>query len=513
MATILIVDDEKIERDGIKLLIEKFKYDLQVIEAENGEKALEYIRAYPIDILLTDIKMPFMGGLELAEEVSRTMPSIEIIIYSAFGEFDYARRAMHSNVSSYLLKPMEVNEFTDVMSRVVEKCKMKEADKIQTAKLLVGYQKGIEYEKDKLLMELLNGTTLDIETKISEMNMPLADKKFALILIDFTERFFDRHNENFLDLVKEVVSCDYELLNLNEFQCVIFIHCSDELGELQVKTFSEVLANRITEQFHRYCCIVYGPVLENLRSAAESFTQIEQTADYKFFFENNVILYSGDDFSECVPTIDSIDTILANIHQYIDYNDYIDAAKSIELLFNHLSQKGSSSAIYVKYLCSEMIKKAYEKSEKKQEIDFKRTVEQIFKSDMIVQVKEVVLNSLTEIHGSNVRNDDTKSHIVMQVVRMIEKEFMNDVSLEVIAKHVSLNPSYLSHLFKKETGQSLIKYITMYRLEQAKEMLHKTNMKIIDICENVGYWNSSYFCLTFKKHYGVSPQKYREMIE
>ncbi|MGZ9585631.1 response regulator transcription factor [Paenibacillus marinisediminis] len=514
MFTILIVDDEKIERDGIKLLIEKYKYDLQVIEAENGEKALEYIRSYPVDILFTDIKMPFIGGLELAEEVSRMAPATEIIIYSAYGEFDYARRALHYNASSYILKPIDIHEFNDIMTSVIEKCAMKQQEQMKAAKLLEGYQKGIEYEKEKWLIELLSGTASDHETKLAEQDIPIAGKPVVLMLIEFTERIFDKHNEAFADIVNEVIDREYEWLNINERQSVLFIHVSDKQEDIPIKAYSEALTDRISRHFQRYCCIVYGSVVSDWKLIGDSFAQIEQTAGYKFFFEDNVILYTGDDFIDCIPTLDSVDTILANIYQYIDDDDYTEATKSIELLFNHLSLKGNSSAIYVKYLCSDMVKKACDKAVKNQDVDFKQTVERIFKSDSILQVKEVVLHALNEIIGDNVYSDanETKSHIVLQVIRMIEKEFMNDISLEIIARRVSLNPSYLSHLFKKETGQSLIKYITMYRLEQAKVMLQKTNMKIVDICESVGYWNSSYFCLTFKKYHGVSPQKYREMI-
>lgn len=157
MYTILIVDDEKIERDGIRGLIAEMKYELHVIEAENGEKALEYLRLNPVDILLTDIKMPFMGGLELAEQASLAQPSLEIIIYSAYGEFDYARRALYTNASSYLLKPIDMDEFAGVMSGVIQKCSDKATQQLRTAEIMQGYQKGLEYEKEKWLTDLLNG--------------------------------------------------------------------------------------------------------------------------------------------------------------------------------------------------------------------------------------------------------------------------------------------------------------------------------------------------------------------
>jgi len=509
MFTILIVDDEKIERDGIKGLIAELKYELRVIEAENGEKALECLRLNPVDILLTDIKMPFMGGLELAEQASLAQPSLEIIIYSAYGEFDYARRALYTNASSYLLKPIDLDEFAGVMSGVMQKCTDKAAQQIRTAQIMEGYQKGLEHEKEKWLIDLLNGVNV-----ISDAApLPFGGGPVALMLIDFKERFFDRNYEVFEETAQQIIAGEYEMLNLNEYQSVLFVPCPASGGQEKIREMSGRMAERISERFYRHCCIVYGPVISDWHEISACYEQIEQTVDYKFFFEDTVVLFSGEDLAGRVPDIVSAEALIADINQFINYEEYAGASKSIELLFSHLSRNGSSSAIYVKYLCSDLVKNAFEKSARKQKTDFQQTVERIFKSDSILHVKEVLLQVLAEIEPDNDRPDESKRHIVQQVIKIVEKDFRNDISLEVIAGRVSLNPSYLSHLFKKETGQSLIKFITLQRLEQAKHLLSRTNMKIVDIAENVGYWNSSYFCLTFKKYYGISPQKYREMLD
>ena len=115
MFRILLVDDEKTEREGIRFLIDKFALPLKVAEASNGKKALEYIREHPVDILLTDVKMPYMDGLELARAANGYNSNLVIIIFSAYGEFEYARQACQVNAVNYLLKPIEVEEFRSVM--------------------------------------------------------------------------------------------------------------------------------------------------------------------------------------------------------------------------------------------------------------------------------------------------------------------------------------------------------------------------------------------------------------
>lgn len=509
MFTILIVDDEKIERDGIRGLIADMNYELRVTEAENGEKALEYLRLNLVDILLTDIKMPFMGGLELAEQASLAQPSLEIIIYSAYGEFDYARRALYTNASSYLLKPIDIEEFAGVMSGVIQKCADKATQQRRTAELMQGYQKGLEYEREKWLTDVLNGVQVIADADA----LPFGGQPAALLLIDFKERFFDRSYEAFEQAAEQLTAGEYELLNLNEYQSVLMIPCPGSGGQKRIRDMSEALAERIAERFYRHCCIVYSRVISDWQEVSACYEQMEQTLDYKFFFEDTVVLFAGDDLAGRVPEFVSTETLMADINQFITHGEYAGAAKSIELLFSHLSRNGGSSAIYVKYLCSDLVRNAFEQSARRQKADFQQTIERIFKSDSILEVKQVLLQALSEIEPDNGPPDESKRHIVQQVIRIVEKDFREDISLEVIAGRVSLNPSYLSHLFKKETGQSLIKFITQQRLERARHLLDSTNMKIVDIAEHAGYWSSSYFCQTFKKYYGISPQKYREMLD
>lgn len=123
MYSILIVDDEKIEREGIKLLIERYNLGLIQHEAEDGQVALEYIQANHVDILITDIRMPFMDGLELIQKSKIINPTLKVIIFSAYGEFDYAKRAIGFHVNSYILKPILESEFLNVMTDVINDCK------------------------------------------------------------------------------------------------------------------------------------------------------------------------------------------------------------------------------------------------------------------------------------------------------------------------------------------------------------------------------------------------------
>ncbi|RKP55155.1 response regulator [Cohnella endophytica] len=152
MHKILIVDDQKIERTGIKFLIHEYRLDLEVAEAENGNKALDYIRNHDLDILFTDIRMPFMDGLTLAEQTRIIKPDVKIVIFSAYGEFEYARKALELHVHHYVLKPVQDQEFLDAIRSVFELCAREKAEKERTLRLLDGYRNALKRDDtDRLL--------------------------------------------------------------------------------------------------------------------------------------------------------------------------------------------------------------------------------------------------------------------------------------------------------------------------------------------------------------------------
>lgn len=143
---ILIVDDEREEREGISFLIRKFEYPLDIVYAVNGEEALHIVETQKIDILFTDIEMPVMNGLELAKKVCNTYPGIKIIIFSAYGEFGYVKQALQANAVSYLLKPIEVEEFKQLMTAVIgsvceveKKEQLEKEEEKQNRKIVISY--------------------------------------------------------------------------------------------------------------------------------------------------------------------------------------------------------------------------------------------------------------------------------------------------------------------------------------------------------------------------------------
>lgn len=512
MYTVLIVDDERLEREGIKLLINKYKLDVNVAEAANGQKAYEYLQSNRIDILFTDIKMPFMDGLELAEKAKRLLPDLKIIIFSAYGEFEYAKKAINIKVEHYILKPIIKSEFFKVFTEVVELCRKEEQEKSEAGKLLEGYRIGVQYEKEKILIDLINGINPNeqFRKRMELAGLDFTNKRFRILMIDFKSRFFDVNDEQFLTGLRDVVSTEFEYLNLNERQSLIFltVQTTDREG---MKAIGSALAEFICRKYALAGTIVISDVVAALEDAGGEFESIERVLDYKFFYDDSVVLFAKTGTQNAPDAYESIEKAGESIFRAIDQGDYAEMDKEIELLFENLKGKGSCSSIFVKYICVEIVRRIFSKMPVGKNLTFTESADRIFSCSTLGELKEALDAASTVIKAdSRVRNEDANKKVIRDVQKLVEDNYHKDISVEWIAEKIYLSPNYLSFIFKKLTGQSLGKYITAYRLKVAEELLQNSNMKIVDISEKIGYSNASYFCLTFKSYYGVSPVKYRE---
>lgn len=221
MIRILIVDDEKIERNGIKFLLKQLHMEAQIREAVNGVKALEALEEEPADILLTDIKMPFMDGLTLAENVVEKYPQTKMVIFSGYGEFEYARKAMKSGVNSYILKPVDPEEFRSTMEKVLQEI---EGERLEDERK----EKNRNFVKEHVILSLLNGAAPeDLAKSLGDMGSLEYVQDFQnMMLLEFDREFFGRTGLDFLENLREEMNEPFLYLNMNPQQGIILLERS-----------------------------------------------------------------------------------------------------------------------------------------------------------------------------------------------------------------------------------------------------------------------------------------------
>lgn len=514
MYRILIVDDELIEREGIKYLIKKYQYEMEIFEAEDGENALEYIKNNPVDILFTDIRMPFMSGLELIEKARELSKNLKVIIFSAYEEFEYAKKAIDLNVIHYILKPIDINEFLKVFSNIIKVCDEEKAELINTQKILEGYNKGIKYEKQKILFDLLQSTNIDkaLFKRMATVGLDFKGSYMQLVMIDSKTRLFDLNIFDFEAQLESIIEYEYEYLNLNEYQSVIILKSDTAILKDKLSELGKALIGWVKLKYNSEISIAFSRAFKEIEVAAQEFYSLEKVMEYRFFFEDDDILFSGEYADNICESSISVEKLISNINQLIDNKEYCNLYEMFQILLGNFKLRGSEefSLTYVKYICSEIAKRMYEKSGSDIQESFKEDIERIYKVENLNQLMKTLRDILRNVNIRDVDTDETNRKVIQNVVNIIKDSYMYDISLQSVAEKVFLTPSYLSYLFKKETGQSFMKYITACRLQKAKDLLINTNMRIVDIGENVGYPNLSYFCMIFRSHYGMSPAKYRE---
>ncbi|WP_309118694.1 response regulator [Paenibacillus sp.] len=509
MLNILVVDDDSFEREGVKFLIAKYDLPLEAGEADSGEKAIARIEEGGVDILLTDIRMHGMDGLELAQRAKAYDPSMKVIMMSAYGEFEYAQRAIDLRAIRYILKPVEVNEFLKVMSQVIQLCEEERQAKDQYKKLEEAYWRGVHFEKQTIVARMLHGESPDAAgTPYLPAITHYGGRSVRLVLLDTGSRFFDLFDRKVEEELSELAPGTFELVHLHPLQSLLLMNAS--VGEEETLAFGERLVRWFKEVYDREMTIVVGGEVSDGSQFPHAFFELEAVLERKFFFREGTVLLARPPRRENEERRVSAEEALSGIALQLQKKQYEVAKVQFEQVMDLLQAGGTYSVVYVKHLCMEIAKAMYGAAIKKEIYSFEKSLEAIYRAETLEALKQYMLSLFDQGGELREQSADSKRKAIEDVIDIIANEYGSDLSLELLAERVYLSPSYLSYLFKKQTGISINKYITMFRMERARQLLTTTNQKIVSIGQSVGYPNFPYFSSLFKTHYGVSPSQYRE---
>ena len=501
--SILLVDDEKNERKGIEKLIQKNGYNLQVLQAENGVDALKIFKEKKIDILLTDIKMPFMDGMELIKEVHKKGWDPVCIIYSAYGEFEYAQNAIALGVIQYLLKPIKLSEFKNLFEKVLSICRTKKEQEVQNQVLK---QRLETVENIQLSREILSILDTKEERSSKILDQVLEKGKVPVILSSYSY-LFSKYWENYEEEIKKIVSDETIFINKDDTQTLILIPEEIMPSATKARQICEELIEMSKEKYRLEIFIVAGKICKNIRELKNQYSQMKEQLDYQFFVSESTYFLSGQT-GFVRKESDMLSIYFKKILTCAKLQDFDEMKQEYEKAFCYIENNVGFSSIYVKYNFSEVIKESCELLGHGERI--MQVMEDIYEARSIEQVRKAVYALIDKISVLDTKKKEENRSV--QLTKQYVHENYQEITLSVsmIADELNISAAYLSTLFKKETGQTLIKYISWYRIEKAKELLKTTTMKVGDIAEKVGYVNASYFISLFRNNVGCSPAKYRE---
>jgi len=491
MYEILIVDDSVLDIDCIIFLIDKFQLPLHPTKAVNGNEALSLIKkkAAHFDILLTDIKMPFMDGLELSREVCRLSPDTQIIIFSGFNDFEYAKTAISIGVKNYLMKPIVPEDFESTIRNVISSIdiqrKREEHQRLQT-----------HIAKNHVLWQALHNSAIP-----EHMNSFL-EPYYSLILIECENDFFSTVNDEFQGRLGDLLSIPFDYLNLYPSRSLLFI--KKPLKDTYLLAVAQSICLLATEDFNQKCFVTFDVLPDNTH-IARIYSLLEKRIESRFFFPDRNILLPNDP-SRTYSSAGHISVeVLADDLKLQDYDTF---DSHLEEIFDSLKSNGIQSLIYVKYCFTEIIKVLYQTTEAPS-CSMDSFAEKIYRSSNILELIDMVRSFSASIRQGT-EQEKAKDSKTEKIRQYIYQNYARSLTLDEIASHFYLSPNYLCTVFKKENGCNLNKFINDYRLRRAAELLSATQMKVHGVADAVGFHNTSYFIQRFRDFYGETPDSYRQ---
>ncbi|CAI9393744.1 HTH-type transcriptional activator RhaR [Bacillus sp. T2.9-1] len=507
MFRILIADDEKDERSVIRFLLNKFQFELDIIEAANGKEAVQLLEKDSIDILFTDVKMPFVNGIDLAAKAKALNKDIQIIFFSGHDDFNFIKKALSLRAVNYILKPVSPNELKQTMASVIENMEQRSLELKQK-------ETNITFLKSHILYRLLNGTSIDaLINEYPFINMDYLKEYYRMILIQFEEPFFDKLLKEetslfFAQLKQCMQGNSFDYLHLNPDQLLLLF--TEKLEQKNIKELARKIHQEILLSFNIIGYISISEEIALPEKIPARFKQMENYLEDRFFYKENYIYPIDSNKLGSNDYLEQDEDLLQAIQRAIQYVDTFSFNKNIDTLFHKYNKKNQLSHIYVRFLFSRLFQILCHELPQYKESILNEKISAIYScthfSEIEKIVEEVKLNILTRLE----EKEQSSKHVIPIVKQYINEHYPEDLSLNLLADKVYLSPRYLSEVFIQETGSGINKYIKQIRMDSAKNLLVHTNMKINDICKQVGYQNFSYFVRSFRENFGLSPEKFRQ---
>ncbi len=533
MYKVFLVEDEIVIRDGIKNKIHWEEEGFIIVGDESdGELAYPVIIREQPDILITDIKMPFMDGLELSKLLKKDMPQLKIIIISGYSDFGYAQQAIDIGISEYLLKPITSGKLVAAVKNaaaVIEK-ERKEKQILEQYQELV-YQK--QREKRKNFFNALvsgNMSLSQIVEQEEELGIDMVARAFCVLLFHF------KGQEDMYEYSNDIVQCETRMTQaLSSFPDIkVFERGMDGWAfiltgenELSINQLTQELCNlliRICEDKAHYFGGI-GRVVHRIRDLQQSYLDANSAFSLRYFESrdqflsyndvSNIKAQVGNRINVSELNLEKLDRNL--LEEFLKRGTIPDVDEFVDSYFDGFGSNAMRSTIFRHYIImdgySAIIKFLKDMKYSKEKIDncLKRmnsVIEHLAGFEDCCKFYKSILKEAIDLRNKN--SQKRYAGLIEQAKEHINLNFaMSDLTLDQVASTVNLSPNYFSSLFNQETGMTFIEYLTDIRMEKAKDFLRCSGKKITEIGYLVGYLDSHYFSYIFKKTQNCTPSEYR----
>ena len=533
MYKILLVDDEILVRDAIRENIDWGKLDCELIgDCENGKQAVEFVKTHEVDIVLTDILMPYMDGMELSHFLHDNYPDVLIVIFSGFGEFEYAKKAIQYNVSEYMLKPVTAMELTKVIENMKEKLdsRKKEQRKMESlTQVSQDYHKNANVIRSKAL-DCLVKCTREVQVSLDELErmgitFQAASYRVAVFDIDtYSEMYqmdMDKQQESALMafvlfnvgdeiVVQEKAGVVYQ--EGNNRVCIIFAGNRTKEFSENIHRICHEIQKKVKEVIGLETSIGIGSWVRSPYELIYSYRLAAKAIDYRYLLGGNLLFDMEEKKTDnSIFLINDLETLTEAIKSG-DRRLMEETLGQIETEIKSALVEKSYACIYLQQVIRAIGNTCQSLSEEPEKIIAQReallkavTEQRMFSqaAALVEKYAQEVFDELQELNSSSGQRQG------MLAMDYIQKNYMDPgLSLNSICSYLNISTSYFSTIFKDETGETFTEVLIRTRMEKAKELLENTTLKNYEIAEKVGFSDPHYFGISFKKMTGCTPTEY-----
>ncbi len=524
--SVLLVDDEE---EVIQIIMKKVDWESMGFRvagyAHNGVEALEMAEELQPDIVLTDIKMPYMDGLTLSKRLKELYKTIKIIIFSGFDEFEYAKEAIKLEVEEYLLKPINAAELKEVFTRIWTNLDQERDEKRNIHKLQEYYLESLPLIQENFFTSLIEGriSKEQIESALTNYQIQLDGPYYIVTILHVSKQKLPEDMNPFLLTVSVKKLAEEQLVE--RYKCRTLMYLGDVVLISQLETPEETVA--YTDAMDEFCrmaktvcavCVTagIGQICETLEELRMSYQGAENAISYRAIYGNTRAI----NIAEIEPSENSNepweDQLVHEIIKEIKLGDKEGLEESFKSCKKHFSASNISLQkyrIFIISLIAEITRFGNNNQLNMEQIygKYNDIYSMAFQSESPEDLWGWLLEiscTIQEMIAAE-RQNTTKTFVTKAMEYVQECYTEQDISIETVCKKLGVSSAYFSTVFKKETGKTFISYLTDYRMEQAVELLMTTGDKTYIIAEKVGYADPNYFSYAFKKKYGMSPSKYR----
>jgi two-component system response regulator YesN len=519
MFKVLIVDDEPQIRKGLHTIIPWESLGFVVTaEAEDGIEALERVEENMPDVVITDIKMPRMDGIELSGELKSRFPDVHVLVLSGYNEFVYAKEAMKRGVGDYLLKPIDPDEMIPIMQKVYDHLWERLQSRIK------------EKEKEKSLKDFFFGKLIrgeihgDVKHAAKDYGLQLSGYRFGIVIVNL-----DKYGEILLSLsarqiglkrfatknvIQEILGGRGYMFEMSEQQFGILLMKPLDIDMESLRRFAEKLVDCMTTYVKESVKVGVGPIVGNPRDIRDSYEGALKALEQKFFLNSQqVFLYQSPNASASVPSIRWDDKSLL---QAIREGKPERITGETEKLLGPLDRHVITLEELKFHIMTTIIHlaKLFEEHHGDWETFYTgkfAELERIMEYEAISRLKAFLIDISLEICQYLLDSTERKvDNRIQDIVNHIDSHYRDEMNLKELSKMFYVNAVYLGQLFKKETGEYFNDYMNKVRIRHACALLEQTDLPASEIGERVGYKYADHFYRKFKQLHGINPGEYRK---